>query len=71
MISMTNSDGHQQPVSIVNDGDDIGGGFGPGGFNKEDALVLTADATATLIGRGRGGGGEWGRDDADGRRRQQ
>jgi hypothetical protein len=39
--------------------------------DPEDALVLTTDATAALIERGRGGGGEWGRDDADGRRRQQ
>ncbi len=27
-------------VGVVNDGDNVGGGRGPGGFNKEDTLVL-------------------------------
>jgi hypothetical protein len=36
-------------VGIVNDGDDIGGGRGPGGFDKEEALVLAAEAAAVLI----------------------
>ena len=31
------------------DGDDIGGGHGPNGFDEEDALVLAADAAAALI----------------------
>ncbi len=29
-------------VSAVNDGDNVGDGRGPGGFDKEDALVLAA-----------------------------
>ncbi len=29
-------------VGIVNDGDDVGGERGPGGFDKEEALVLVA-----------------------------
>ncbi len=36
-------------VGVVNDGDDIGGGHGPCGFDEEDTLVLAADAGATLI----------------------
>ena len=28
-------------VGVVNDGDNAGGGRGPGGFNKEDTLVLS------------------------------
>ncbi len=36
-------------VGVVNDRDNIGGGCRPSGFNKEDALVLMAEATATLI----------------------
>jgi hypothetical protein len=39
----------QGAVSILNDGDDIGGGSRPSGFNKEDALVLAAAAAAALI----------------------
>ena len=27
-------------VGILNDGDNVGGGCGPGGFNEEDTLVL-------------------------------
>lgn len=41
---------------------------GPGGFDKEDALVLAADAAAALIGHGREGRGELGGDNDDGRR---
>ena len=40
----------------MNDGDDIGGGRGPDGFNKEDALVLAADAAAALIADNTDGG---------------
>jgi hypothetical protein len=36
-------------VGIVNDGDDVGGGRGPGGFDEEEALVLAAEAAAVLI----------------------
>jgi hypothetical protein len=36
-------------VGIVNDRDDIGGRRGTGGFNKEEALVLAAEAMAVLI----------------------
>jgi hypothetical protein len=36
-------------VSIVNDRDDVGGGRGPSGFDKEEALVLTAESVAVLI----------------------
>lgn len=58
----------QGALGIVNDGDDICGGRGPDGFNKEDALVLAADAAAALIGHIREGRGEWGGDNDDGRR---
>ncbi len=40
----------------MNDGDDIGGTSGPGGFNKEDALVDAADAAAALIADNADGG---------------
>jgi len=40
----------------VNDGDNVGGGSGPGGSNKEDALVLTADSAPTLIADNANGG---------------
>ncbi len=33
-------------VGVVNDGDDVGGGRGPGGFDEEYALVLAAEAMA-------------------------
>jgi len=33
----------------LNDGDDVIGGRGPDGFDKEDTLVLTADDVAVLI----------------------
>ena len=46
----------QGAVGIVNDGDDICGGRGPDGFNKEDALVLAADAAAALIADNADGG---------------
>jgi hypothetical protein len=36
-------------VGVVNDGDDVGGGRGPGGFDEEEALVLAAEAAAVLI----------------------
>ena len=36
-------------VGVVNDGDDVGGGLGPGGFDEEEALVLAAEAAAVLI----------------------
>ncbi len=36
-------------VGIVNDGDNVGVGRRPCGIFKEDALVLAAEATATLI----------------------
>jgi hypothetical protein len=36
-------------VSVMNDRDNVGVRRGPGGFNKEDALVLTAEAAAMLI----------------------
>jgi hypothetical protein len=36
-------------VGIVNDRDNVGGGREPGGFDKEDALVLAAEAAAVLI----------------------
>ncbi len=34
---------------VVNDGDNVVGGRGPGGFNREDVLVLAAETAATLI----------------------
>jgi hypothetical protein len=36
-------------VSIVNDGDDVGGGRRPVGFDEENILVLVAEAAAALI----------------------
>jgi hypothetical protein len=36
-------------VGVVNDGDSDGGGCGLGGFDKEDALILAAEAAAALI----------------------
>jgi len=39
----------QGAVGILNDGDNVGGGHGPTGFDEEDALVLAADAAAALI----------------------
>ena len=41
--------GVQGAVGVLNDGDDIIGGRGPDGFDKEDTLVLTADDVAVLI----------------------
>ena len=43
-------------VGALNDGDDVGGGCGPGWFDTEDALVLAADAVATLIADNANGG---------------
>ena len=40
----------------MNDGDDVGGGCGPCVFDKEDTLVLTADAGAALIADNANGG---------------
>ena len=39
----------QGAIVVLIDGDDIGGGHGPNGFDEEDALVLAADAAAALI----------------------
>ncbi len=36
-------------VGVVNDGEDVGGGCGPGGFDEEEALVLAAEAAVMLI----------------------
>ena len=36
-------------VGVANDRDEIGGRRGPSGFDKEDALVLVAEAAAALI----------------------
>jgi hypothetical protein len=36
-------------VGIVNDGDDVSGGRGPGGFDEEETLILVAEAAAVLI----------------------
>ncbi len=36
-------------VGVVNDGDDVSGGRGSRGFDKEEALVLAAEAAAVLI----------------------
>ena len=46
----------QGAVGIVNDRDNIGSERGPGGFDKEDALVLTADPAPALIGDDDNGG---------------
>ena len=43
-------------VSVVNDRDDVGGGRGPGRFDKEDVLVLAAEAVAVLIADDANGG---------------
>ena len=36
-------------VGVVNDGDDVGGGRRPVGFDEENVLVLVAEAAAALI----------------------
>ena len=41
--------GVQGAVGVLNDRDNVIGGRGPDGFDKEDALVLTADDVAVLI----------------------
>ena len=40
--------GRQGAVGVVNDGDDVGGGSGPGRSNKEETLVLPADSAPAL-----------------------
>jgi hypothetical protein len=43
-------------VGVVNAGDNVGGGRGPGGFNEEEALVLAAESAAVLITNNANGG---------------